>query len=338
MTALVLALLLAGAASDDPLAKAHQRKDKGHVMIVTRTESTIENLSDSSVQVFGLRREYLCPSGELKAEAKCDPCVHPMSAWAERPRGIWVHEQVHADEDEDDRKRALSTTAHFQKYFELTLKDGGLKGGQSVTFFEYAGKLRAPPLPAAAARVRILVNGEPAVGATVPLGQKGIEIEARAERLGESGALESFPEADITFASSCAVVGASVRGKAGLALKPGVNRCEVTATAAPGAATATIVVSRAVSVEITYEGQPADEIVLVGADSNTVIVAYTCAVEGKDFDCSPDWKAEGGTLELLEEAARASFRLPKGASRGSVTLTDRHSGASDRISVRRKAP
>ncbi len=331
---LFLLLLPSLARAADPLAAAHASKDSGHVLVVTRVESAIENLNKGTVDVFSTRREYRCPTGELVLESTCSPCTMKIERFGERPPNVWTYESSWSADDEASHREAAEQLKHFQKYFELGHASGSERGGRRFTFYEYTGRLKPPPPPAAAVRVRFFVGGKEATAALIPVGATEVEVEARAQSRGEDGGLEEMPQAQISFAASCGAARTLGAGRAMLSIPSGVERCAFKATAEPGGASETVGVRRELTLEITYEGQAADEIVLEG--TNVVDLEFVAEAKGAKVAIEPEWKAEGGALEVGKGGGRARFRLEKGAASGAVELLDRKSGAADRVSVRRK--
>ena len=330
----LLALLPSSALAEDPLAAAHKHKDRNHTMVVTKVDSTIENLSGGTVQVFSTRREYKCPGGELGVESVCNPCEERVENFADRPHGVWFFDQAFEIGNHDMHEQSVAEAEHFLKYFELEKRTGSNTGnGMSHTFFEYAGKQKAQEAPAVAMRVQLYVNDELTAATTLPAGEKEIAVEARAQRKGESGSLEPFKEAEITFSGTCGVVKNTGKGRALFGLKPGFNRCELKATAMPGNATGSLVMLRETQLDITYEDQAVDEVVLDGSDS--VDLSYKAIAKGESVPINPSWKSESGTVELLD-GHHIRFKLAKGAARSDVVLTDQETGATDIITVRRK--
>lgn len=313
------------------LRTAHDAREKMHVLVITRVESTIEDLNRELVLVYSVRREYQCPTGELVSETRCDPCEVPSAEWVDRPQNIWLAELVTSSEEEERERRALFD--HLGRYFALSPRGGGEKAGTRRVFYEYAGKRKAPSEPPKALRVRMFVGGNEATAAKVPAGSRVVEILAKAQRRGESGALEEFPDAKITFTAPCGEVQELGPGRVLFSPAIGIARCELTATAFPGGAVATIGVMREAELEITYEDQPADQLVLEGAD----VIELGFSTRGIDRAAvRPQWKATGGTLELLEEGRRVKFRLEKGAAEAEISLVDTESGAGDVLAIRRR--
>ncbi len=318
----------------EPIERAHAERRRDHVLEVVRVESAIESLNDGTVQVFGTRRAYRCPTGELVSESACNPCVRRASEWGSRPHGVWLYEAVWRAHDEKSRGAAIERVEHFRKYFELEHRGGAEAGARVFGFDEFSGRTRAPAEPAKAERVRFFVGGAEATAAVVPAAARYVELEARAQTRGASGSLVEYPEARIALSSACGELKESGQGKALFSLRPMVARCEVTATATPGGATAAIGVRRAVEVEITYEGQAADKMLLEGAES--VVLGYRASAGGGQVEIKPEWKARGGTLEILDGGRSVRFRLEKGGAGGEVQLLDLGSGAGDRLAIERK--
>ncbi|MGI5861774.1 MAG: hypothetical protein ACOX6T_06905 [Myxococcales bacterium] len=316
--------------------QAHAARRRDHVLEVVKVESAIESLNDGTVQVFGLRRAYRCPTGELVSESACNPCVRRASEWGSRPHGVWIYEAVWRAGDERSRAAAIERLEHFRKYFELEHRGGAEAGSRVFGFHELTGRTRAPAEAAKAERVRFFVGGAEATAAVVPAAARFIELEARAQTRGANGSLVEYPEARIELTSACGELKEAGPGKALFTLKPMVARCEVKATATPGGATAVIGVRRAVEVEITYEGQAADKMLLEGAES--VVLGYRASAGGEEMEIQPEWKARGGALEILDGGRSVRFRLEKGGSGGEVQLLDLANGAGDTLVLERKRP
>ncbi len=313
------------------LKTAHDAKEKTHVLAVTRVESSIEDLNRGLTQVYSVRREYQCPTGELVSETRCAPCEIPTSEWVDRPVNIWLAEITSASGDDEREGRGLID--HLKSYFELEHRGGGEKSGVRRVFYEYAGKRKAPPEPPKAIRVRMFVGGNEATAAVVPSDARSVEVEARAQHKGESGSLEEFADAKITFTAPCGEVKELGPGRVLFTPAAGIARCELSATAFPGGAKTAIGVTREAQLEITYEEQPADQLVLEGSDA--VELGFS-ALGVAPEQVRPAWRAKGGTLELLEEGRMVKFRLEKGASQAELSLVDEVSGAGDVLAIRRK--
>lgn len=335
MTFAGLLVAAAPARVADPLQQAHDRGDSAHLLSVMKIDSSIETMNKGTVDVFGLRREFRCPSGELVSETRCDPCTYSSKNWGEPPAGQWVYDMAWESENERSHAVALARLDHFRLFFELAQRAGSEKGGQRHAFFAYAGRLERLPEPARALRVRMLVSGAEVSAATIPAGVRQVEVEARAQKKGPSGALEDFPDAAISFASDCGTARPAGAGRVAFSLAPGVARCELRASAQPGDATAAIGVRREVSVEITFEDHPADQIVVRGQDF--VDLSVRSDASGKPVSISPEWTVTGARLERLDPSGtRVKVRLDEGSAEAEVKVLDALSGAAARLVIRRK--
>ncbi len=336
MRALAYAMVLAASApapiDEDPIEAAHAKRDPAHVMTAVRVESEIEDLNKHTVTVFGARREYRCPGGELAQETRCDPCTYPRDAWAEHPANEWVVEQVYGTEAE--HQAATKAMEHFGRYFELELRPGVESAGKQHVFAAYSGHTRAAPPPSPVAKLKVLVGGAERDTALIPFGSKDVEIDVQALRRNPSGALEPMPEARIDFSTPCALLRPTGEGKVLASLEAGTNSCVVTATGNPGSVSAFVTVARELKVEILFEGQAADEVRLQHA--RALDLTFSAVALDKKVAIEPQWKGEHGTFELFEGGQKVRFTLDTGHDEGSVRLLDSRSGASDTLSVKRQ--
>ena len=329
----VLFLASIGAASDeDPVEAAHAKRDPAHVMTAVRIESEIEDLNKHTVTVFGARREYRCPGGEVAQETRCDPCTYARDAWAEHPANEWIVEEVYATEAE--HQAATKAIEHFGRYFELEPRAGVESAGKQHVFAAYTGHTKAPPPPATVAKLKIRVGGVEREQALIAFGSKDVELEVQALRRNPSGALEPMPEARIDFSSACTQLRHTGEGRALVALAPGANTCIVTATGNPGGVPASVSVGRELKMEILFEGQAADEVRLQHA--HALDLTYSAVALDKPVSIQPQWKGENGSFELSEGGKKARFTLEAGHDEGSVMLLDAASGATDTLVVRRQ--
>ncbi|MFN7131089.1 MAG: hypothetical protein ACK4N5_03350, partial [Myxococcales bacterium] len=295
-------------------------------------ESTLEDLNRGTTQVHWVRREYQCPTGELVNETRCAPCEVQTAEWVERPHDVWLTDLSFANEDQ--QAEAMATLEHLKHFFELENRGGGEKAGVRHVFWAWDGKKKAAPEPSKAVRVRMFVEENEATAAIVRAGATGVEVVARAQHKGITGGLEEFDGAKLTFTSACGTVKELGPGRVLYSLAPGVARCELKATAHPGGAVAAIGVTREAEVDIAYQGQTPDHLVLEGAD----VLELDYLVRGTDVQkVRPAWSAKGGRLEVLEDGDRVKFRLDRGADRAEIRLLDEVSGAGDVVTVQRKA-
>jgi hypothetical protein len=319
-------------AEENPLSTAHAHHEKTHVLVVTRVESAIEDLNKNTISVFGIRRELHCPDGAVIVESKCDPCVHPANEWVEHPEGEWIYEVSYANEEE--HRAALAAAQHFGNYFELDPLPGVDKEGQTHLLFSLRGVKPPAPTPVAA-KLRLTVGGAERAEALIPAGEHEIEIVAQTLKKNSSGALEPMPEAAVEFASPCARLLSASTGHVRVSLPPGTPRCSLTAIAHPGEIQAELSIGRQVQIEILFEGQAADEVVL--EHSNWVDLTYSARALDKPIAIKPQWKGEHGSFEVHEQGRKVRFTLDDKFSEGSVLLLDDDSGASDILKVRRQS-
>jgi len=326
-------LLLALSAQPDPIEAAHAHRDPAHVLTVFQAESEIEDVNKHTVTVFGTRREYRCPGGELSSETRCDPCVYGTDAWAAHPEGEWIYEVSYGNEEEHET--ATRAAEHFARYFELAPRPGQERGGRQHVMFAFSGKSRAPPPPLAIAKLRLLVNGVERDSATIPYGQKDVQLQVEALARNPSGALQLLPDADVVFSAACAVLRPTAPGRALAGLQPGANGCTIDVLAKPGNVAAHLQLARELKLEILFEGQAADEVQLRG--SREVDLSFAARALDKDVAVTPRWSGEHGTFQVFDGGKRVRFTLDPGARAGSVRLLDAQSGASDELSVAQQA-
>ncbi len=315
------------------LEAAHKGGDRAHVLGALRVDSAIESLNSGEVQVFGTRREYRCPGGGQVSESACAPCTYAAKAWAERPTEQWIVDFSWAVGDEAEHAAALAQIEHFRRFFDLRARPGVEKGGRRYTFFELAGPRAVPDENPEISTLRLHVGGKEAALALIPVGEKDVEIEAKAWRRAGSGAPVAVADPEVAFESTCAQLtqaGPKVRA----ALTPGVERCEVKALARKGGASASVIVRRELQLFVTYEEQRVDDLVLEGA--LVVELGFEAATSGKPAQVTPKWVASSGKLELLDGGKRVRLRLDPQQKESLLTLSDEASGASAQARIRRK--
>lgn len=327
---LALLLLAANPPQVDPLEAAHARRDPAHVMPVFKVESAIEDVNRHTVTVFGTRREYRCPGGELASETRCDPCTYASDDWADRPEDEWIYEITWGTPAEHEA--ATKEAAHFARYFELEPRPGQEKGGKQHVMYAFDGKTRAPPPPPQVSKLRLLVGGVERDAAAIPFGQKDVALEVQPLFRNPSGALQPLDDAQVSFAAPCAVLEPTSPTRALVGLQPGVNSCDLTITANPGGAQAHLALRRELELQILFEGQAADEVHL--QESRDVDLTYSARALDKDVAIKPQWKGEHGAFQIFDGGRRVRFTLDRGAREGTVVLLDGDSGATDQLAVR----
>ncbi len=344
---LAAALLLSAAPAKPPpalpsaaeaLAAAHKAGERTHTISAMSVESAIESLNSDTVTVFGTRRELRCPGGGQVTESACQPCKYKSAEWAERPAGQWIVDVSWPADDEAAHAAAMARLDHWRRYFDLEPRGGVEKAGKRYALFELKGPKALVQEEPEITTVRFAVGGRESMLALIPAGQKDVEVEARTLGKVGSGALAEVEGGEVQFEAvgGCADVVAAGPRKARVALRPKLERCEVKASLPKGAASATLVVRRELQLFVTVEGQRADSLVLEGA--NVIDLAFEVEPKTQAEKILPEWTAEGGKLEVLENGRNVRLRLEKGAAKARVELLDKASGAVATAEVRRKGP
>jgi hypothetical protein len=328
----LLASVTLGGPVSDPLAAAHDRKDSSHVMHLLFVSSTIELVNKDELNVYGRRREIACPSGAVITDSSCDPCTEKLSVAPTRPTSTWLYEISWSNTTE--RAQALAEYEHFARYFNLTLAGGSDRNGHTYQDYRFDGPKKAAAAPSLAAAVEVSVGGKAATEAVIPAGSLEIELEARAFKKADDGSLQPMPEAKIDWNTPCGAVRTSPNPHiAFFSLKPGTERCVVKAFASPGQALGAISVTRDVTVGIVFEGAEPDEVVLQG--ETTAEFSYRATASGQPTPIDAEWKAIGGRIEMIDGPKKIRFRIDPDTPQAEVTLTDKASGAGDRVVIRR---
>lgn len=328
--AITLSVALGGA--PDPLAAAHDRKDPTHVMHLMFVSSSLEMLTKNELLVYGRRREIACPSGAVIVDTSCDPCPEPLDKAPQRPTSDWIYEISWSTSEE--RSQAMAEFEHFSRYFTLTLAGGTDRAGRTFQDYRFGGPRKVAAAPATAVATEIWVGGKAATQAAIPVGNVEIPVEAHAFKKTENGSIEPMPEAKIEWNAPCGQVRPSPNPRiVFFSLKPDAEKCVLKAFASPGQAMGAVNVTRELALGIVFEGGEPDEVVLQG--QKTAEFTYRANASGQPVAIDAEWKATGGHVELLDGPKKVRLRLDDGAAQAELTLTDRASGASHRVVIRR---
>ncbi len=320
-----LALLL-------PLASAAQASS-GRTLTVHRVDSAVELMNKGSVQLFGARKVFDCETGAMLVDLTCDPCEIPAGNFAPSAPGQWVASFFWKLGNDRDRDAQLAFAQKCAQLFDMYPMGGSAKGSNEIGLWAFKGLRNAGPN--AVSRVVLTTGGQKGLASFVlPPGQQDVEITA--EAFNSIGISTGVP---LTISSTCAIVSPTGSGKAKVALVAGKEKCEVVAGSAalPGQK-GSVLLSRAVKLDITYEKQKVDELA-VPPNAAVVVLGSevgVLAVTGATTDYQPDlqWLVEPGKGEVkLLGKDRIEFRLEKSVDRADVVLRDVRSGAEDRVTL-----
>jgi hypothetical protein len=249
-------------------------------------------------------------------------------AFGQTPEGEWALDLSWKTEPE--HLAANQALEHFGAYFELLPRPATESGGVHHLVYAFTGKKKVVTL----ADLKVQGSGAEKGEARIAPGATSVLVEAVAYRAGKSG-LEPFSGAKVKFTSACAKLEEPSPGKVNVSLAVGTQSCQVDVVASQGELTRHFTVRREIDLQITYEGQAADEVEVHA--TRTVDLSYTAVALGKPYEVVPQWKGQHGTFAIKDGGKKVVFTLDAGAGVGEVQLVDPASGASDVLVVRRPA-
>jgi hypothetical protein len=301
-------------------------------------ESAIESLNSDTVTVFGTRRELRCPGGGQVTESACQPCKYKSAEWAERPAGQWIVDVSWPADDEAAHAAAMARLDHWRRYFDLEPRGG----------VEKAGKRYAPCSSSTGPKalvqeepeittVRFAVGGRESMQALIPAGQKDVEVEARTLGKVGSGALAEVEGGECSSRRWAAARTSSPPARA----RPGRAASQAREVRGEGPSPQgrrqrhPRRAPRAAAVR-DRRGPARRQPGARGSQRHRPGLRGRAQTQAEKI--LPEWTAEGGNLEVLENGRNVRLRLEKGAAKARVELLDKASGAVATAEVRRKGP